>query len=73
LLYPVERYATPTVMTALVAGVFLATLPAKQMIWRTMRSTAASVTGNALLLCLLALSMLSIASGAYSPFIYYRF
>ena len=27
LLYPVERYATPTVLAALVVGVFLATLP----------------------------------------------
>jgi len=71
--YPVERYATPTVMTALVVGVFLATLPAKEVIWRTARGTAAPVVANAMLLFLLALSMLSIAGGAYNPFIYYRF
>jgi hypothetical protein len=73
LLYPVERYATPTALTALAAGVFLATLPAKEVIWRTARGTAAPVVANAVLLFLLALSMLSIAGGAYNPFIYYRF
>ena len=73
LLYPVERYATPTVMTALVVGVFLATLPGKEVIWRTARGTAAPVVANAMLLCLLALSMLSVSGGAYNPFIYYRF
>jgi alginate O-acetyltransferase complex protein AlgI len=73
LLYPVERYATPTVVAALIVGVFLATLPTKEATLPTARGTAVGVAGNALLLCLLALSMLSIASGAYNPFIYYRF
>ena len=73
LLYPVERYATPTALTALAAGVFLATLPAKQVIARTVQGTAVPVAANALLLCLLALSLLSVAGGNYNPFIYYRF
>ena len=73
LLYPVERYATPAVVSALVVGVLLATLPAQEMIARIARGTAVRVAGNAMLLCLLALSMLGIAGGAYNPFIYYRF
>ena len=42
---------------------------------RTVASASAKPLAlfRALLLCLLALSMLSIASGAYNPFIYYRF
>ncbi len=47
LLYPVERYATPTVLTALLVGVFLATLPAKEVTARIARGTAVPVAANA--------------------------
>ena len=50
LLYPVERYATPTVVTALLVGVFLATLPAKQVTSRIARGTAMPVGGGAVAL-----------------------
>jgi alginate O-acetyltransferase complex protein AlgI len=73
LLYPVERYATPTVIAALATGVVLATLPMQEIMLRIARGSALRAAGNAMLLVLLALSMLGIAGGAYNPFIYYRF
>ena len=51
---------------------FLATLPWKELILSS-HCPALRAAGNVLLLCLLALSVLGIAGGAYNPFIYYRF
>jgi alginate O-acetyltransferase complex protein AlgI len=79
-LQPPDRYLGGETLGALCAGTLLATLPAAQALNlfplrvhnRVLRG-AASGFAHAVLLAMLMVCLLDVASGAYNPFIYYRF
>jgi alginate O-acetyltransferase complex protein AlgI len=75
-LAPVERFLSTEVWLALAFGAVLATVPATRMLTaagRSLPAGLASAVTHATLLLILALCLLQVASGAYNPFIYYRF
>ena len=82
---PIEQYATPSVLTAIVVGCICAVTPrpARRTIEHWLQSrlgakrftacVAANLILGAPLLALLALSLATLAAGSFNPFIYFRF
>ena len=72
--FPFERFLSPSVEIAIVVG---AVFSVAQIDWQSTRRTeerwSVRAAGSALVLAVFALSVLAISSGAYNPFIYYRF
>ncbi len=81
---PIEQYATPTVITALVAGTVCAVIPrpaARASVAtlgpvvgsRVVASLAVNTAFGLTLLGLLICSAATLAAGSFNPFIYFRF
>lgn len=72
--FPFERFLSPSVEIAIILGAILSAAQInRQSAEQTEERWSLRTAGSMLVLALFALSVLAISSGAYNPFIYYRF
>jgi len=72
--FPFERFLSPSVEIAIILGAILSVAQInRQSAEQTEERWSLRTAGSMLVLAIFALSVLAISSGAYNPFIYYRF